>query len=162
MLSLSPGVSAPAAFLDAKGKLLVTCLVQRTSAGPDAVYWLETQAHQHERLCQLLERYHFTEKLTIGAHAPQPECCAEWIAAAEVPPPPRAGLTFAWTRGGVQFVRQHRTVDAASGLHGAPLPEALAEALRISAGIVRVGVETEPATLALEAGLADHCSTTKG
>jgi folate-binding protein YgfZ len=32
----------------------------------------------------------------------------------------------------------------------------------MGAGIVRVGVDTESGTLALEADLADHCSTTKG
>ena len=30
------------------------------------------------------------------------------------------------------------------------------------AGLVRIGVETEASTLALEADLDDHCSTTKG
>jgi folate-binding protein YgfZ len=32
----------------------------------------------------------------------------------------------------------------------------------MAAGLVRVGIETEPSTLALEADLDDHCSTTKG
>ena len=44
-------------------KVVVTCVVVRESGG----FLLETQAHQHERLLQLLERYHFTEQLTFAA-----------------------------------------------------------------------------------------------
>ncbi len=40
--------------------------------------------------------------------------------------------------------------------------DAGAECLRMAAGLVRVGIDTEPTTLALEADLDDHCSTTKG
>ena len=43
-----------------------------------------------------------------------------------------------------------------------PLTPDLAECVRMAAGLVRVGIDTEPSTLALEADLDDHCSTTKG
>jgi len=42
------------------------------------------------------------------------------------------------------------------------LSNELAECVAMAAGIVRVGVDTEPTTLALEADLDDHISTTKG
>jgi len=43
-----------------------------------------------------------------------------------------------------------------------PMPEEIAEAARMLAGFVRIGIETEASTLALEADLDDHCSTSKG
>jgi folate-binding protein YgfZ len=159
VLGLADGVAAPAAFLDAKGKLLVTSLVQRLAG----VHWLETAAEQADRLAQLLERYHFNEKLAIGV-PPAPGQCLEWIAAPATPPPAVAGgVRFAWTRRGVQFVRWHFAADAAVPvLPGAPLDMVTAAALRMAAGIVAVGADTEPSTLALEADLDDHCSTSKG
>jgi folate-binding protein YgfZ len=42
------------------------------------------------------------------------------------------------------------------------LDDTTAELLRMGAGIVRVGADTEPGTLALEADLDDHVSLTKG
>ena len=61
VLSLTDGVVLPAAFLNAKGKLLVTAMVFRRGES----FWIETQAEQSARLQELLERYHFTEKLAI-------------------------------------------------------------------------------------------------
>jgi folate-binding protein YgfZ len=150
--------AAPAAFLDPKGKVAVTCLVLRAGDG----FVLETQAAQHESLLRVLDRYHFTERVNFSAVA---GVCRERIAAAgaKLPAAPAGATTFAWTRRGVQFVRWH--ADSGSALPavaGAPLGDELAECLRMGAGIVKVGVDTEPGTLALEADLADHCSTTKG
>jgi hypothetical protein len=157
VLGAAEGVSVPAAFLDAKGKLVATCLVKRLGEA----FWLETAASQGERLAQLLERYHFTEKLTIGV-PPGLEPCIEWIGAAGAEPPPSAGgQRFVVARHGVQFVREHGDVDAGRWAASA-CDAATAEALRMVAGLVAVGVETEPTTLALEAALDDHCSTTKG
>jgi folate-binding protein YgfZ len=59
----------------------------------------------------------------------------------------------------VRFTRRHGGAVAA-GL--APASAELAECARLLAGFVRVGVETEATTLALEADLDDHVSTTKG
>lgn len=163
VLSLAPGDSRPAAFLDSKGKVVVTCLVQRRIDGAAPAFALETEAAQAESLARLLDRYHFTEKLAI--EGPRPEfVCTEWIGAADAAPPPAGdGLVFAWKRGGVQFVRRHAGRTAAEPTwNGAALSPDLAAVLRMGAGVVAVGVDTEPATLALEAFLDDHCSSTKG
>ncbi len=156
---LADGQVKPAAFLDAKGKLLVTCLVGRLGTS----FWLEVQAEQEERLAALLERYHFSEKLTIGRGPAG--VCAESVRRGEAVDTTgrmaMAGpqLTIHYERRGLAFERRH----AAGGeFTGAPLTAEMAECLRMIAGLVRVGVETEPSTLALEADLDDHCSTTKG
>lgn len=159
---LAVGGLLPAAFLDAKGKVQVTCLCARTAA--DA-FVLETQAEQFERLAALLDRYHFTEKLTRTPldHGP----CVERIEAVDPSASAPAGyvhregerLDLVFVRRGVRFVRLH----GGSVQAGLPaLAPEHAECLRMLAGLVRVGVDTEPATLALEADLDDHCSTTKG
>ena len=62
VVGLDDGQLAPAAFLDAKGKLVCTVLVWRRGDG----FRLETHQEQLERLFELLERYHFTEKLSIA------------------------------------------------------------------------------------------------
>lgn len=161
VLGLPIGGLAPAAFLDAKGKVQVTCLLGRTAA--DA-FVLETQAEQFERLEALLDRYHFTEKLQRTPLASGP--CVERIAAAGVSSGLVGGVQrdgervrIEFARRGVHFVRGHGGV-AEAGL--AELAPEHAECLRMLAGLVRVGVDTEPTTLALEADLDDHCSTTKG
>lgn len=156
--ALGVGGAAPAAFLDSKGKLLVTCLVLRLADG----FALEMQAHQSERLCQLLERYHFTEKLTILPPSPS-ATCIEWIAAAGTEEPnARNGVRIAWTRCGISFVRFHGEPESLAEPAAGALDDDLAECLRMAAGIVKVLVDTEPTTLALEAFLDDHCSATKG
>ena len=59
--AMAPGESRPAAFLNPKGKLVATCALARTA---DAV-WLEVSADQLDTLAEALERYHFSEQLTI-------------------------------------------------------------------------------------------------
>ena len=159
VLGLADGALRPAAFLDAKGKLQVTCLIGRCG---DA-YVVETQAEQGERLAALLERYQFTEKLTIAPLALSP--CVEVIgaaAAADVAAVQRAAdrVTLVFPRRGLVFRRTHGGPTGPSSLP--PLEVDRAECLRMIAGLVRVGIDTEPTTLALEADLDDHCSTTKG
>ena len=158
VLGMVDGEVRPAAFLDAKGKLLATCLVGRLGAA----FWLETHQEQGERLSALLERYHFTERL---GHRLVPGACSERIE------PDAGGATgatssvrmdgdavvFTYVRRGLRFERRH--------LPGAAVPGVIddrGECLRMLAGLVRVGVDTEPQTLALEADLDDHCSTSKG
>ena len=162
--SLSGGMTLPAAFLDAKGKVVATCLVQRVQQGSEDVFWLETQTAQRDRLAQLLERYHFTEKLVISAAGAGEPACDEWVGAETAIAPERgSAVMFAWKRGGVQFVRRHFTRgDAMPEWSGSPLDADRADCLQMVAGIVSVGVDTESSTLALEAFLDDHCSTTKG
>ena len=70
-----------------------------------------------------------------------------------------AGPVLCVTRRGVCFTRTHGGSHASAA---AELSSELAEAARMLAGLVQVGVETEASTLALEADLDDHCSTTKG
>jgi len=159
VLAVPVGGVAPAALLDGKGKLQVTCLVGRLAADR---FVLETQAEQAERLAALLDRYHFTEKLTLRLAPAGP--CQERIGAdfgggASIRED-EAGCVVAFARRGVRFERRHGA--------GSPGPVArepepvLAECLRMLAGLVRVGLDTEPTTLALEADLDDHCSSTKG
>jgi folate-binding protein YgfZ len=162
LLALAAGGLQPAAFLDARGKVAATCLAMRAADG----FLLECQAAQLERLQQLLERYHFTEKLRIDA---LPGRASERLAAATatgrvaVAIDASGVVAVAFARRGVQFERWHARGDAMPpALPGAPLDDARAECLRMGAGLVRVGVDTEPQTLALEADLADHCSLTKG
>ncbi|MCR9246687.1 MAG: hypothetical protein NXI31_16765 [bacterium] len=160
VVALAAGVAVPAAFLDGKGKLLVTCLVQRDPAEAETI-WLETHAEQHDRLVELLDRYHFSERLTF--EAPADWSCQETVASANASgnaAPP--GLEFAITRRGIRFVRRHGPAADLPTAQGEALADELGECLRMAAGFVRVGLESEPKTLALEADLADHCSTTKG
>lgn len=172
VLSLRDGETKPAAFLDAKGKLLVTCLVFRIGDG----FWLEVMADQAERLGALLERYHFTEKVAIALLPAQPVHevigpgrSERFEGSAE--PIEGGGLVVTAQRRGVRFLRGHGGMIEQSTLHPEgrdepvpmdPLSGGAAECLRTLAGFVRVGVETEPTTLALEADLDDHISTTKG
>jgi folate-binding protein YgfZ len=170
VLGAGDGEVRPAAFLDAKGKLVATCLVVRIGGA----FWLEVAAEQEEKLAALLERYHFTEKLTIVRVPAQPVHEHVWYAGSSGDN--RAALfdghvKLAVARRGVLFERCHGAMVGQSILRddGALVPatprrldEARAECLRMLAGFVRVGIETEPATLALEALLDDHCSTTKG
>ncbi|MBK8096839.1 MAG: hypothetical protein IPK26_07015 [Planctomycetes bacterium] len=154
----------PAAFLDAKGKVQMTCYVGRAV---DA-FWLEVQSEQVERLLAWLERYHFNEKLTFVRQA---WTCADWIGGAW----PAGSVSdnellagaetvrFAIARRSVRWLRVHAATPQLPAEFGGTEPTGeLAEAVRMLAGFVRVGVDTEPTTLALEADLDDHCSTTKG
>ena len=158
VLGLGHGDLRKAAFLDAKGKLLVTCVVFRL----DDRIWIETPVEQADRLAALLERYHFTEKLTIERVATvvrevvRAALAGDRDAAASTAP----GTVVTVVRRGLCFRREHAPAAAAAAAVGGPEPRA--ECLRMLAGFVRVGVDSEAATLALEAGLDDHCSTTKG
>jgi tRNA-modifying protein YgfZ len=166
VLAMSPGDARPAAFLTPKGKLVATAWLGRL----DDRIWIETEAHVHDTLAELLERYHFSEKLSIRAH---PElACEELVGAraAQVAGVPPTGCV---TRGaavvlsggarGAAFVRVHAPAGAPPF---ATVPRVLdaeqREALRIASGIVRVGTDTDATTLASEAHLEDHLSTTKG
>lgn len=158
---LPDGQVRPAAFLDAKGKVQATALVCRSGEA----FWLEVQATQAERLHELLDRYHFTERLTLQLHGAG--ACRERIAAVEGDGERRAevgddgALLVRFARRGVQFERGHAASATAVG-DGRALGDDGFEALRMVSGTVRVGEDTEPTTLALEADLDDHCSTSKG
>lgn len=170
VLALEPGKVRPAAFLDAKGKLLVTCLVFRK----ENEFWLEVMSEQAEKLEALLERYHFTEKLAIALQPVAP--CSEqaWVPGSskdDTVVVKDGAILVTLVRRGVLFRRVHgaHIEEVAVDDDGTrrpvvprPMSAERAECLRLLAGLVRVGVETEPTTLALEADLDDHISTTKG
>ncbi len=155
--SLQAEQLAPVAFLDAKGKLLWTALAWCEG---DAVR-LETPSEQVDGLLALLERYHFTEKLELARL--DRGMCHELVAASDAAiaevVDDDGGLQLRYARRGVLFERRY---GGAAPSECAALPSDLAEAARMVAGVVRVGVDTEASTLALEAGLDDHCSTRKG
>ena len=158
VLGLGDGALRPAAFLDAKGKLVATCLVARLG---DA-FWLEVASEQADRLAALLERYHFTEKLSmrlLPVAACHERVQAEVGEAAGAALQAAGALVVRVVRCGVQFERRH---GGAVATVARALTADRAECLRMLAGFVRVGVDTEPTTLALEADLDDHISTTKG
>lgn len=161
VLGMHDGELRPAAWLDAKGKLVATSLVARFGER----VLLEVMAEQAERLHSLLERYHFTEQLTIVP--PRAAGCVETVyaAAGEAVASTAAlvgdDLHLRCTRRGITCERQHGTGRVGAAPARA-LDAATAQCLRLLAGFLRVGVETEPSTLALEADLDDHLSTTKG
>lgn len=167
---MGPETSAPAAFLNAKGKLVGTCQVGSTA---DAL-WLDLASDELEALAENLDRYHFTERLAIER---SDTLCGEVVgrdAPGAVGLPVGAcraldggGVVFTGARRGLTWVRYHAPASffAAppwSELGLPPLEDEVGECLRICAGIPRVGTDTEEGTLALEADLDDHVSTTKG
>ena len=170
VLGLAEGAGAPAAFLSAKGRIEATVWVYR--AGPTE-FLLECQAAQAAKLLALLERFHFTEKLAFGRRFEG--ACREWVwrkppAGWHAPVPGMVrlsqGIALVAQRLGVCWLRVH---GSAAGLpvgsvfdSGRTLDEATADCLRMGAGLVAVGTDTDAGTLALEADLDDHCSTTKG
>ena len=165
VLGMAVGGARPAAFLDAKGKLLATCLVLRG----EGAFLLEVPSEQADRLAALLDRYHFTEKLAIAR--PEAGPCHETVQWASAVPAQDWGVTFdagrpivRCARRGVSFTRCHGAalLWSAAAVRTEPLSDDLAECVAMATGFVRVGVDTEPTTLVLEADLDDHISTTKG
>ncbi len=167
--ALTDGSAAPASFLDPKGRVQAIGQVVRHG---EAVL-VETQAPQRRKLFELLDRYHFTEQLVLRerddlfageargtAVLGRLERHAGTVQVSEGP----LRLALAGERGGIGFVRMHGSEAAVEAALAAldPLDDEAAEALRILAAEPWVGLDTEATTLALEAGLDDHISTTKG
>ena len=165
---LAPGASAPAAFLTAKGRLVTTVVVGRAA---DDRLWVEVQAHVRDELYELLERSHFTEKLSIES-ADGFACVmlfgrrALSVARVEDRVCTEAdGLVLlSGTRHGFQWVRAHGPATKVDGWQSERpvLADNVFECLRMVAGEVRIGTDTDASTIVLEAGLADHVSQTKG
>lgn len=162
VLAMQDGDLRPVAFLDAKGKLVHTGFLARRAAE----FWLEVRTERADALATLLERYHFTEKLAIER---LPLGCSESVALAAAGSARAAvvatgaGCEFRIVRCGVQWVRRHG--EGGDGIAAAAVAASdgeRIECVRMLAGFLRVGIETEPNTLALEADLDDHISTTKG
>lgn len=166
---IGDGASCPAAFLDGKGKLLATCLVANGAGG----FWLETDADQAHGLLEYLDRYHFAEDFEL--HGPDEFMCSELMGpgslamagagAGEVVGNDGA-ILITGERYGLEWARWHARKGGPNppwtGANPGALTDSLADALRICAGIVRVGMDTEPTTLGPEANLDDHISLTKG
>lgn len=169
--AMAIGTCRPAAFLNAKGKLIATCWLGRDAGG----LWLELVRDQLETLAELLERYHFSEQLSIERVSDR--ICGE-VLGHEVPAAlglevgvcqtlEDGALVLTGERHGVSWVRYHApsaffVEPPWSGVELSEITDDLAACLRICAGTVAVGSDTEPGTLALEAALDDHVSTDKG
>jgi folate-binding protein YgfZ len=165
--AMVPGEVRPACFLDGKGKLLQIVLVARVEDG----LWLEAQGHKAAELLELLDRYHFTEQLTLSPGLDDWDCAEVWTTAPLAAPAPGkniplegGGIALSWQRDGLTWVRYHGPAAALkTGCPDLPpLSDDDCECLRILAGIPWVGRDTDERTLALEAPLDDHVSTTKG
>jgi len=165
--AMAPGDLGPACFLDGKGKLLQIVLVARVADG----LWLEAQEHKAAELLELLDRYHFTEQLTLSPGPEDWDCAEVWSREPLAAPAPGkhielegGGVALSWQRDGLTWVRYHGPAAAlSSACPDLPqLSNSQCECLRILAGIPWVGRDTDERTLALEAPLDDHVSTTKG
>ncbi|MEM7201435.1 MAG: hypothetical protein AAF628_14285 [Planctomycetota bacterium] len=167
LTAAAPGDALPAAFLNAKGRLVATCVAGRL---PDGA-WLEAQAGQLDTIAELLERYHFSERLEVQRRdwvcweVLQPSAGSKSDTCVELE---GGGVRFTGGRHGVRWVRWHAAAAAFADAApwSAPAPQALstelAEAWRICAGLVRVGEDSDASTLGPEASLDDHLSLTKG
>ncbi|MBK8976774.1 MAG: hypothetical protein IPM29_12720 [Planctomycetes bacterium] len=158
---------APGAFLSPKGKLVATAVFARTLDGVR----IEVQRHALAEVAELLDRYHFTEKLAVErVDATCAESRGPGAARAAGAEPgacvvtPAGAVRVCVVRHGSSCVRWHGPA-ATVAAEVAALPGAadeFAELWRIAALEPWLGVDTEPTTLALEAGLDDHVSLTKG
>ncbi|MEZ5963756.1 MAG: hypothetical protein R3F56_07915 [Planctomycetota bacterium] len=162
---LAAGRAAPGAFLTPKGKLETLAWLARE---PDRV-WIEVQAHELDKLTTLLDRYHFSERLSlepmrawscqmlVGADVWSHEGVGQPAAAVEAEP-----LWFAGATRGLQWVRFHGEALAVPAGPWRRVELQEWELLRIAAGLPWMGVDADATTLALEADIDDHVATDKG
>ncbi len=170
VLGLADGAVSPCAVLNAKGKLVAICQLARVGER----FFLETLAERFEALAELVERYHFTENLVITGRRDWvagevlgrltsgqfgPEACAVQLR--------EDGLVLlAGSRRGLSWLRAHGEASAVAawgqqtGL--TVIGAELREALRIASGELRVGLDSDERTLALEAEIDDHFHLNKG
>ncbi|MGE0145244.1 MAG: folate-binding protein YgfZ [Planctomycetota bacterium] len=163
--ALADGEATPLAFLDPKGKLLATAVAGRSA---DSVILAVPRARFDEVLAWC-ERYHFTEKLTLRPHVANASRLRLAAGARGLVATGSARMAvdgdsvlLSYARGGLLREWTFRPGSATQVLAPSADEEARLERLRIAAGDVSVGVDTDARTLALEAGLEDHISTTKG
>ncbi len=144
--SMSDGEVRDALLLDNTGHVRVDLRVVRT--GPDA-YTLVTEESAGERLAELLEEYHFSEEVEILGPEPVDvvtflDRTDPFVAGADLVVPGRLP-------GAVDAIGDGSTIlDANATL---PVDPERIEALRIAAGIPRLGVDMTERTLVHEAGL---------
>ncbi len=167
---LAAGASAPACFLTPKGKLVATTLLGRDADG----VWVEAPSDSVAELAEYLDRFHFTEKLEMEVVADR-ECAGIYGERAfEVAGVAPGSFTvrddgiglFATERFGVRWVHAHGPAAALDswrdGLGLAKLSDELAACLRLATVQIVVGHDADDKTIALEAPVEDHISTTKG
>jgi folate-binding protein YgfZ len=171
VMGLDVGQLAPAAFLNPKGRLEATAEIARIAP---TRFLVIVPVASRESLAALLDRYHFTEKLSIEDRAE--DAVAELVGSEACVRADRAvatvvensGLVLAASeRFGVQRVLATGPAEAvaawrASIADASQLAAPWDELLRIRAGDVRPGVDFDERTIGLEANLDDHVSTTKG
>jgi folate-binding protein YgfZ len=162
---MAAGEVRPAAFLDGKGRLLALCHAGRCGE----TVWLSAQTDTAGSLAEMLERYHFSEKLTV-ALLDLP--CAEVLqigaaVASQCVELPGGAIRLSMGRAGVRRERFHAPAAFFAERAWQPDDHAIlepdvAEALRLATAEPWVGVDSEPNTLALELPIDDHISLTKG
>ena len=167
---LAIGRTAPAAFLTPKGQLVATGVLARRDDG----VVVEVASSLAGALYAYLDRFHFTERLEIG----RPD---EGAACVEVDGPGAWGvagcdaggwaddggvLRIAGERAGLRWVHAHGpepVVAAWRDALGLPaLDRPLVDCLHMATGRLVVGRDTDERTIALEAPVEDHISTSKG
>lgn len=166
--ALAEGAALPAAFLTAKGKLESLVWVGRDADG----FVIEAQSHERDKVAALLERYHFAEKLAVAVPA-------DWTCAMVLGPdpnfagePPRGshgglsregdGVSFAGACRGLGWTRWHGPAESAPAAACRAAGIDAWEVRRVAAGLPWMGLDVDGATLAMEAGIDDHISSTKG
>jgi folate-binding protein YgfZ len=159
------GEVRPAAFLNGKGRLLAIC--DATVQGENV--WLSTQIDTAPSLAEMLERYHFSEQLTVSLLDVE---CAEVVQVGDAggsvsTDPAGTEIMLAFGRGGVRRMRIHAPAEFLAGGTANPeshpsLDPAVADVLRIATGEPWVGKDSEANTIALELPIDDHISLTKG
>lgn len=166
--AMAPGACSPVAFMNAKGKLIVAGLALRVENG----VLLEVETALGRKLSVLLEQFHFAEKLEIE-HREGLQCTALMggpevfeLAGMQVGTctSGSTGVTCAVERHGMRWAHCHAEPGSQPpwGDAGVDWTEEQAEAFRICAGLPRMGDDADEDTLALEAGLDDHVSLSKG
>jgi len=144
VLALAVGGSKRALLLSAKGRIQADLRVARTA---DEELTLVTDAGA--ALVEALERYHFSERVEVLG--PEP---ADLVTLGGLEQRPEADTDLAvdgLVPGTVDLLGDPASILAALGLPEAP-PEAL-QALRVEAGVPRLGRDMTTASLVHEAGL---------
>jgi folate-binding protein YgfZ len=158
----------PIAFLNPKGRIQELAWVARSGD----TFWLDCQIDRAAPLHELLDRYHFTEALTLARPGLASLVLVGDGAAAALQLEPGAarrlgqdGVAFAVQRHGVEFAHAHADAAELDALL-TPAPARLApdddRLLRLIAGLPLVGVDVDERTLGPEAPIEDHLSATKG
>ncbi|MCA8941371.1 MAG: hypothetical protein KDB80_02320 [Planctomycetes bacterium] len=164
---LAVGGVAPTAFLNPKGKIVALATLGRTDSG----VWLEMPRPARDAVADYLDRFHFTERLSIA----RPELASGTFLGTEawaIAGIESAGLSvsddgviaFAIAVGELQLLSLHGTEErlARASEHVDVLDARFAPAVGLLLRDFVVGEQLDDATIALEAPIEDHISTTKG